>query len=136
MGLLMSCASWQEKWEDPKIALQEVNVEKAGLTEATLVFQFLVENPNSKTIKVDKVDYALSVRGKSLTQGVLEKGLEVGAKSSLMVPLPVRVKYSDVFESLASLLKDEMLPYQMEGKVKMGLFSIPFKKQGEVKLRE
>lgn len=133
---LSACMSIPKNLIEPKVDLQNVDVSDANFSEATLIFQFLVQNPNEIPLAVDSVDYDLALNGKPLTKGTLEEGLKVGSKSSAVIPLPIRVKYSDLASSLSSLLSQGSTPYQVKGAVKVGLFSIPFDKQGEVKLQQ
>jgi LEA14-like dessication related protein len=134
--VLSSCAILETAVEKPRVNLREVNVQDPSATEATLVFNFLVDNPNSIPLKVDQVDYTVKLNGKDFTKGVMDKGVSIGANSSALVPLPIRIKYTDVFNSVSELISKGTTPYQVEGAVKLGLLSIPFKDAGEVKLSE
>lgn len=136
MALFSACSSIPTNLEQPKVDLQKVDVTNSDFSKAQLVFNFLVHNPNSVPIAVDQVDYALKLNDKPFTKGVLDQGLKVGANSSVVVPLPIQVSYSDLASSLSSFLQQGSSKYQIEGEVKLGLFSIPFSENGEVKLSD
>lgn len=140
LGLLIlflcACSSLPTSLEKPDVNLQQVEVSDASLTNADLVFNFLVKNPNPIPVSVDKVDYALNLNGRPFTKGALEKGLKVGAHESVMVPLPINVKYSDLSQSVVDILQRGSTKYQLKGSVKVGLFSIPFEQTGNFNLSE
>lgn len=137
LGLTLAyCTMIPKNLADPKVDLTSVNVEKASFTDATLIFNFQVFNPNQIALEVDQIDYNLKVNGKPFTQGTLEKGLQVGANSTVSVPLPVAIRYTDLTSSLTSFLSQGVTPYEIGGSVKLGLLSVPFSKSGELKLSD
>jgi LEA14-like dessication related protein len=133
---LGACSGLPTNLIQPKVNLQQVNVADPTFSDATMIFQFVVENPNAVDLKVDQVNYDLALNGKPFTKGILEKGLQVGANSSAVIPVPIRVRYSDLASSIGDFLRNGSTPYEVQGSVKMGFFSIPFKKLGEVQLRQ
>ena len=135
-GAVSACSGLHKDLIEPKVNLQNVQVTDPTFSEATLVFHFQVENPNTVPLEVDKVNYNLKLNGKAFTSGVLDQGLKVDSKSSAVIPLPVRVKYADLASSITTLLSQGSTPYELDGSVKVGWFSVPFKKDGEVKLQE
>jgi len=131
-----ACLSIPKNLIEPKVELQSVQVQDPTFSDATLVFQFQVENPNTVPLEVDSLNYNLQLNGKQFTEGSVSEGLKVGSQSTATLPLPIRVKYSDLAGSISSFLSQGSTPYQVQGAVRMGLFSIPFQKEGEVKLQQ
>ena len=136
ISLLLACANLATHLKDPEVQLQQVALGDADFSKATLIFHFLVKNPNSVELSVDQLQYQLQVNGKPLTEGILEEGLRVAANSSVVIPLPIAMKYSDLGNSLSSLLSQGSSPYQLKGSVKMGLLRLPFEKTGELNLAD
>ena len=134
MVLLCSCASFKPL-QEPKVELSSVAVKNADLNGATLVFNVAVENPNSTEIKVDKVTYKVFLNNKEISNASTEKAFAIPAKSTGTVELPLPLEYRKVFADLKELLFAESAAYKIEGHAKMNLFSIPFSKEGNVKLR-
>lgn len=133
---MSACLSVPKNLVEPKVNLQAVDVKDATFSDATLLFQFQVENPNAVPIEVDSLNYNLKLNGQNFTEGSVNEGLKVGANSQTTIPLPIRVKYTDLTSSLSQLISRGSTPYELNGSVKMGLFSIPFKKEGEVRLQQ
>ncbi len=136
LSLISGCSTLTGALKDPELQLQQVDLGEADLSKATLIFHFLVKNPNSVDLSVDQLEYKLQVNGKPLTAGVLEEGLRVGARSSVTIPLPVAIKYSDLSSSLSQLFSQGSSAYLLSGIVKMGLLRLPFEKKGELNLSD
>jgi LEA14-like dessication related protein len=121
--------------EKPKVNLAGISVKDADMNGATLVFNIAVENPNNVDLKVDKVSYKVFLNNKEITQASTDKAINVAGKSTGYVELPLPIEYRKVFSDLKELLFSESAAYKIEGNAKMNLFSIPFSKEGSVKLR-
>lgn len=136
VSLLASCAATNALRDlvEPKVELKNVEVKEAGFQDARLLFNLEVQNPNAREIAVDQLNYIIKLNGKKFTEGTANENLKVGANSSAVIGLPVKVKYSDLASSLADLMKNRLINYELEGDVKLGLFSIPFEKLGVVEL--
>ncbi len=131
----VGCASIT-KVKEPKVSLASLKIQDPDSNGATLVFGVQVENPNNVPLEVDEVIYDLEVSGKSLTSGKLDKGARVGALATEVIDVPISVKYTDLFNSLLQLFKDQKSPYRIKGSAKMGFFNIPFDKSGELKFEK
>lgn len=134
--IVFSCSSFQKAIIEPKVELQNVEISEPTTSEATLIFNFQVDNPNAFAIKLDEVNYNIKLNDKPFTEGVVNEGLQVDGNSTAIIPLPIRVKYSDLFASVTHLVSLGATPYHLTGKAKMGGLSIPFEKKGEVKLTD
>lgn len=121
--------------QEPKVELAGVSVKNVDLNGATLVFNIAVENPNSVEIKLDQVNYKVFLNNKEITQASTEKNIAIAGKATGYVDLPLPIEYSKVFTNLKDLLVSETASYKIEGNAKMNFISIPFSKEGNVKLR-
>lgn len=134
--LLCSCASfWGSVLEKPKVELDHISVKDANLRGTTLVFVVSVDNPNKVDLKVDQINYKVFVNDKELTQAKTEKTVNVPAQSKANVEIPLPIEYSKIFTDLKELMFAESATYKIEGDAKLSLFTIPFSKKGEFKLR-
>jgi len=134
--LLCSCASLLGKvLEKPNVELAGVTVKDANLNGATLVFNLSIENPNNVDIKVDQVIYKVLINNKEITQAATDKAISISGKSTGHIEVPLPIEYRKVFDNMKELLFAESAAYRIEGKAKMNLLSIPFSKEGSVKLR-
>lgn len=134
--MLCSCASfWGHVLEKPKVDLDHVSVKDVSLKGSTLVFHVSVENPNKMDLQVEQVRYKVFLNGKELSHAQTEKPVTVPGKSTALVELPLPVEYSKIFLDLKELMFAESASYKIEGDAKFSLFSIPFTKEGNIKLR-
>lgn len=134
--ILCSCSSLLSNvLEKPKIELSGIDVRDADFKGATLVFHMAVENPNSVDLKVDKVTYKVFINDKAITEASTDKAISVPAKGKGIVDLPMPLEYQKVFSNIQELLTANSAAYKIEGNAKLNLFSIPFTKEGSVKLR-
>lgn len=122
--------------EQPKVALDRVNVRDVGGSGATVVFGVRVDNPNPFALKVDALRYEVEIGGKPLSTGQLDQAAEVAGNGNTVVEIPIAVKYSDVFSSLTSFLSNGSSTYRIKGDATFGLFTIPFDQSGDLKLKK
>ncbi len=132
----VGCSSMGKLIKEPKVKLANLRLENTDAVGATLVFGIQVENPNNVALSVDEVIYDLEVAGKSLSSGKLSDGAKVAANETAIIEVPIAVKYTDLFSSVMQLLKSQSTPYHIKGSARMGLFKLPFDKQGELKIEK
>ena len=132
--LLSSCAYFQNSLQKPEVKLKKVDVKDMTFNDANFVFNFAVKNPNKMPLAVDQITYNLQLNGKPFTQGVYDKKIDVGPETSTSVALPIRVKYEDLMQSISDYLQNRTVQYKLDGSIKVGIFSIPIDKTGEVEL--
>lgn len=130
----VGCSSLTDLIKEPKVSLANLNIKDPTFEGATIVFGLLVENPNSVSLSIDNLVYDLELSGKALSSGELNEGASVPAKSSAVINVPIAFKYTDLFNSIAQLLKDQKSPYRLKGAAKIGPFKIPFDQSGELVL--
>ncbi|MFN8792289.1 MAG: LEA type 2 family protein [Bdellovibrionales bacterium] len=114
--------------------MKNVKVMQADLKEALLNVNMMVYNPNSHEIVLDEIQYKIKLNGRHFSEGVARENLKVGAKTTTLIPLPLKVKYSDLLLSLDDIAKGKQLTYDVVGDAKLGLFAIPFSKSGNLDL--
>ena len=131
---LTNCASLLNL-EKPEVNLQRVSVRDTSLTGTTLVFVVKVDNPNNREIKVKEIDYKVFISGKEISHARTEKPVDVPAKGSSEVELPLPVKYSSLFENIGDILLAREVAYKIIGDAKLSFIDIPFTKEGKVELR-
>ena len=132
---VLGCSIFAKKIiEDPKVELDNVSVTDVGLTGATVIFGVKVSNPNSFALKVDSVKYDVEIAGKQIGSSTLPDGAKVEGKSTTIIPIPVPVKYKDVFSSMLDLMGHGSTKYRLRGLAKLGPLSLPFDHTGDLDL--
>ena len=129
---LSGCGMLGKKIEKPTVNLQSLDIEGKG-DGANLIFGVHIVNPNKFPLKVDAVKYDLEVDGKPLTSGTLDQTMEVAASSASTLSVPIAVKYQDIFRSVAALLGNGQVPYNLKGSARFGVISVPFTEVGNLK---
>lgn len=120
--------------EKPKVSFDSLQVQDPSYTEATLVFQLKVENPNDFGIQLDRVDYDVDLNQEDFTQGELKEGVDLAAKQTSTLAIPVRLRYLDLFSTMAQMLARDQNEYRIQGKVHVGGLAVPFDGQGNFRL--
>jgi len=136
LGLLIfsACSSIPKTVEKPEVSLQSLGIEKASLTDATVLLKLAVRNPNPFKIPLDSLKYGLQLNGKPFAAGTTSSGPTVAANGDSEVTVPVRMSYWDLFSQFSDLMKNKANTYQITGSVKSGSHDFPFEKSGDVKL--
>lgn len=129
------CSSLLEKVvEKPKVALDRVEVADVSFSKAKLMFVVKVENPNGIDLKVDEVNYKIFLEDKAFTSAKTEKAVNVPARGSAEIGIPVPVEYKGLWTNLMKIFDARTVSYRIEGDAKLSLFTIPFSHAGKLEL--
>lgn len=132
-SLIFGCSSFKKMVEPPKVKLQNVSVSKLSLLNADLEIILSVQNPNNIDFDVKNLKYALDVDSKTITSGTFKEKVLVKKKETTMVSVPLRILYKDILSSALLFLKQDGMPYRVQGSVEVGPFTIPFDDTGTLK---
>ncbi|HRO66652.1 MAG TPA: LEA type 2 family protein [Pseudobdellovibrionaceae bacterium] len=129
------CSSLLEKVvEKPKVTLDRVEVADVSFSKAKLMFVVKVENPNGIDLKVDEVNYKIFLEDKAFTSAKTEKAVNVPARGSAEIGIPVPVEYKGLWTNLMKIFDARTVSYRIEGDAKLSLFTIPFSHAGKLEL--
>ncbi|HYZ89674.1 MAG TPA: LEA type 2 family protein [Myxococcales bacterium] len=133
-SLLQSVANVRE----PSLSFKDAALSDVSLAGATVNLTFAVQNPNSVGISVAETDYRISVAGKQLVAGKPPAGLHIAADSTSDVTLPAQVRFADLGDSIAAVLRQNQVPYKAEGHIgvstPLGVLPLGFSKEGTLPL--
>jgi LEA14-like dessication related protein len=132
--LLAGCSSLPKDFQKPEVALQSLDIDKATLTDATILVKLAVKNPNDYGIDVDAMRYILTVNGKPLAEGRLLEEAKVTANGESVISVPVRMKYWDLFNRFSEMVKGKKSSYEVKGSLTSDNREIPFERKGEFEL--
>ncbi|MGZ3774722.1 MAG: LEA type 2 family protein [Pseudobdellovibrionaceae bacterium] len=136
VSFLTGCASVFELiTEKPKVELREVYFKDTNFVGTTLVFVVNLQNPNRFDIRVKEIEYKVFLSEKEFSSAKTENPFTVIAHKTIQVELPLPVKYGSVWEHLTQALVSQVLSYRIEGRIKLSFTSVPFSKEGKVKLK-
>lgn len=130
----LGCSSIPKTIQAPDVAVQSLDIDKATLTDATVLVKLAVRNPNSFSLKMDSIKYGIDLNGKPFASGTLNESAGVAANGESEVVVPMRIKYWDLYNQFADLTKHKQNSYSITGLIKSGGREFPFKHSGEVQL--
>lgn len=137
LSSLPSCTTLAEMkgFKEPTVSVQGAEVSGLTAQGAQLLFNLKIDNPNNFGIKVDGLNYDVTLGGKPFTNGTINKIVNVAANGATTLQLPLDLVYQNMLGSLGGLLQQKTSPYVVKGSVKIGIFSIPFEQAGRVNLK-
>ncbi|MFL5813915.1 MAG: LEA type 2 family protein [Bdellovibrionia bacterium] len=132
----LGCSSIPKNVQAPDVAVQSLDVDKATLTDATVIVKLAVRNPNSFGLKMDSIKYGLNLEGKPFASGTLNDSASVDANGETEISVPLRIRYWDLYSRFSDLVKNKGANYNIVGSITTHGHEFPFKHDGEVKLPE
>jgi LEA14-like dessication related protein len=136
---LASCASLQEaaRIQNPKAEITNVRLDSLDLEKIGLLLDLRVDNPNALGISLSKLDYDFMVEGNSMLKGVLDKGLQVAAKSSEQVTIPLTLQLANLWQAIQRVAKQDQFRYTLASRLTfalpvLGNVELPLQKSGEL----
>jgi LEA14-like dessication related protein len=148
-ALLLVATSWTASacsgsFQRPEVDLESVGIAALGLTGGTVNVNLRVHNPNSFGFRSDRLDYQLFLRRPdaqpgdsawvSFAEGTYDDEIEVGARQTKVVTIPVAFTYSGLGEARRSLIRAGSFQYRAVGTVdartSFGRRVVPFRKTG------
>lgn len=138
MMLLMvtqtSCAWLSGLVEKPKLSLQRVDLTSISFDGLAANFVIGVVNPNPIGAKLARLGYQITIDGHQFAEGAGPSGLNVPAKGTGSVTLPVAVKWTELAQSLASLFTKTQVAYGLATKLGFdtpaGILTVPLSTNG------
>lgn len=121
---------------EPQVSLRKMEIASASLDHVTALFHVNVKNPNPIGMRLDGLGYALSLDGARFARGDLDEGLELKAKGSSLVKLPIEFSLGESAQAILAVLDKETLPYALETDFRFrwqrGKISVPVTFDGEM----
>jgi LEA14-like dessication related protein len=123
LALLSGCATRKPEAppSEPYPGLSVVSGAAVRPDQFRLVFRFVlvVRNPRNGGIKVDSMDYSLSVEGTEAGAGTYRESQEVGAGDSLSFPLEVPVDIRDLNNGIADSGGPAQAVWRFEARIRI-----------------
>ncbi|HEV2669963.1 MAG TPA: LEA type 2 family protein [Gemmatimonadales bacterium] len=140
--ILSACATFKNalQFQQPDVALQEINVTGLGLQGGTMDLVFDVYNPNDYRLRSTRLEVALELAGTDFGDALIDKPLDFSPVNHSRVLMPVRFTWAGVGAAARSLLQSQELPYGITGAVlldtPLGERRVQLKGSGKVPLRK
>ena len=143
-SLGFGCATLQQLATQVSVKRPDVHVvgaklQKLSFTDAGLLFDVAVRNPNAVGINLKGFHYDFILNGHSLLAGDKNDELAIPANGANHVQIPVSLNFMDVYRTYQSLKNQDTTHYQLKGEFSfnvpvLGLVKIPASKSGTLPL--
>ena len=136
--LFIGCATLQQlaqsAFVQPTFSFKTVNLRDISLTGLTLDVVYHLDNPNTVGLDLAKVDYALSVEGRSVVSGSPPNGLAIPASGGADVTFPATLRFADLAPLVEVFLSKDSASYHATGSLgvntPVGLIFLPLQHDG------
>ena len=139
LAMSLSGCSMVSKWmaDEPKVHLKRVVVQHMSMNKVSLAFEAEVENPNSFELGLDRIDYDVLLRSKTIGRGEFEGKFRVPGKSTKTLQVPFNLDTKSALKvAQQMLLRGGPLMVQVRGSVvfstPLGSFTSVFDEQKEL----
>jgi LEA14-like dessication related protein len=129
-------------YQQPEVRFDGIRLGGLGLRGGTVYAQLHVLNPNRFSLRTDELSYDLELAGPGddvdwvrLAQGTFRERIEIEARDSALVEIPIEFAYADLGGAIRSILDRGTLDYRVTGRVRLTDpidRSIPYRRTGKV----
>lgn len=104
----------------PSIKIKDVKIKNLSFTNAELVAQVEVSNPNDFDLGLSNLNYQLNVNQQNWAQGKINKSSNIPKKGKGIVEIPVKLNLLDAGKSAYNALVNKApVEYQLTGKTEL-----------------
>lgn len=125
-------------FERPTLTFQSASLDGLDFEGVTVALHYRVDNSNSVGLKLARLGYALDVEGRRVVSGELPAGLQIPARGSAPLVIPVRLRFRELPEAISLLVTRDQVAYRVSGHVgvdsPIGVIDLPFEHEGRVPL--
>lgn len=122
--------------QQPDARIARVGFQSIDLQSVTILFDVEVENPYSVPLPLVNLDYSLSSRDQQFLTGASELAGSVPAAGKKTIPLPAKITYASLINTLMNVRPGAVVPYTAELGLSvdapaLGRVRLPLVKDGE-----
>lgn len=142
--LLNSCAEilkflQQSNIQKPTAQVTNSKITGLSFTQADLLFDVQIDNPNTVSINLAGMDYSLKINENALFSGNKTDALAIAAQGASSVQIPVTLKYEDIYKAVSGLADKKNSTYSFDGGLSfnlpvLGNVRLPISTTGEIPL--
>lgn len=105
----------------PKINVSSLEVNEVSFSQANLVLNMEIDNPNGFGLLVNALSYDLNVNGRNWVEGNNRKKITIGENNSNRIAIPISLNISEIGSSVIQLLNNSSgLNYKLTGNFDFG----------------
>jgi len=98
----------------PGVELESTRIASLSLADVDLLLGFEIDNPNAFGVRLDRLDYRLTVGGEPLASGDQPRGVEIGAGRRSRAEIPLSIAWDDLARVYRSLTGGGPAGYRLE----------------------
>jgi len=133
---LTSCATLKNSGLIKNPVIKSVALESFSLEKGEVVLAINMFNPNSFSIPITGLNFDLSLNSKPLGKINSDKNFELQANKLANISLPIKVDTTKIMRTLASLLFQKTVSYEVTGNIKTPLLTIPYTKKNKILVKD
>ncbi|MFQ5677047.1 MAG: LEA type 2 family protein [bacterium] len=126
--------------QKPIVRFSGVRIARPSFDSLDLLFDLEITNPNPVGIRLDEFEYNLALGGTDFLQGQQEEGMELRARSTDIVHVPLTLDYTDIYDTIRHTKDRDSTDYEIRLVLAFDLqvvglpVKIPVRKQGRLPL--
>ena len=98
-------------FQEPQVALQQINITGLGLTGGTLDLVFDVFNPNDYRLRSTRLEVGLDLEGTHFGDALIDRPLDLSPANHSQVVMPVRFEWAGVGAAARGFLTHQAINY-------------------------
>src|SRR6185436_13305494 len=102
-------------FQEPQVALKQINVTGLGITGGTLDLVFDVFNPNDYRLRSTRLEVGLDLENVHFGDALLERPLDLSPVNHSEVVVPLRFEWAGVSAGARALLSRQAIKYGLNG---------------------
>lgn len=97
----------------PNLSFNSVGIQGFGFNEATLLFEFDVNNPNPVGLTAQRYNYDFLINNNSFVSGEHRDRVSISRESDSLLEVPVTIKFTELYRAFSSILQDDHFDYNL-----------------------
>ncbi|HUT65145.1 MAG TPA: LEA type 2 family protein [Spirochaetota bacterium] len=123
----------------PSVRVVSAEIRSLSFTEAKLLFDLMINNPNPIGLTTEGFEYEFLIEGESFLKGKQEGRVQIDANGSSIIPFPLVIEYASIYRAFELLREKDSAEYALNLSLffdlpLLGRVEVPVRHQGEIPL--
>lgn len=125
-GFLTGCNTLKDlaNIKKPSVSYSKMVIDDISFKDVTLLFDFEITNPNSFGVSANQYQYEFFINGTKFVSGIQNEDLFIQAESTSIVQVPVSLTFSEVYNTIGSLVRQDSMAYRLSTEVEFNVSGI------------
>lgn len=108
--------------ETPTVTYNNFHVNGLSLDGVDMLFGFNLTNPNNLEVRAESYRYEFFINNESLVSGTQEAGVELKARDSQIIQVPVSMNFQQLYRAGRSVVNSDSIRYNLDTEI---VFDLP-----------